>query len=75
MKSRKIIANDTRWGLGGFVYTRDLERALRANKRIQAGNISVNSITYVRPEDPCVQSSPAILRHSPRTTVCHFFNV
>jgi len=46
------LANDTRWGLGGFVYTADLERALRVSKRIQAGNISVNSVTYVRPEDP-----------------------
>ena len=42
------LANDTEYGLSGSVYTRDLGRALRVSRRIDAGNLSVNSHASVR---------------------------
>jgi aldehyde dehydrogenase (NAD+) len=36
------IANDTPYGLAGFVTSRDLERARRVAKRIRAGNVHIN---------------------------------
>ena len=46
------LANDSQYGLSGFVYTNDKERAIRVSKQLQAGNISVNNANYVIPEDP-----------------------
>ena len=37
------IANDTEYGLGGYVHSRDLERARRLASRIRAGYISLNN--------------------------------
>ena len=37
------IANDVRYGLAGYVWTSDLERALRVSDNLQAGMIWVNS--------------------------------
>jgi acyl-CoA reductase-like NAD-dependent aldehyde dehydrogenase len=42
------LANDTDYGLSGSIYTRDLARALRVSRRIEAGNLSVNSHASVR---------------------------
>ncbi len=42
------IANDTEYGLSGSIWTNDLDRALRVSRRIQAGNLSVNSHSSVR---------------------------
>jgi aldehyde dehydrogenase (NAD+) len=36
------IANDTPYGLSGFVTSRDVERARRVAKRIRSGNVHVN---------------------------------
>jgi aldehyde dehydrogenase (NAD+) len=36
------IANDTPYGLSGYVTSRDLERARRVAKRIRAGNVHIN---------------------------------
>ncbi|WP_432478455.1 aldehyde dehydrogenase family protein [Nocardioides sp. GXQ0305] len=41
-------ANDTEYGLSGSVYTRDLGRALRVARAVEAGNLSVNSHASVR---------------------------
>ncbi len=46
------LANDTIYGLGGYIYTADKERALRASKAINTGNISVNAINYIKAQDP-----------------------
>jgi betaine-aldehyde dehydrogenase len=42
------LANDTEFGLSGSLYTRDLGRALRVSRRIETGNLSVNSHSAVR---------------------------
>ena len=42
------LANDTEYGLSGSIYTRDLGRGLRVSRRIEAGNLSVNSHASVR---------------------------
>ncbi len=42
------LANDTEYGLSGSIYTRDLGRALRVSRAVEAGNLSVNSHSSVR---------------------------
>ena len=42
------LANDTEFGLSGSVFTRDLGRALRVSRGVEAGNLSVNSHSSVR---------------------------
>src|SRR4051794_19738433 len=42
------LANDSEFGLSGSIYTRDLGRALRVSRAVEAGNLSVNSHSSVR---------------------------
>jgi acyl-CoA reductase-like NAD-dependent aldehyde dehydrogenase len=46
------MANDTAYGLSGSIWTRDLARALRVSRGVQAGNLSVNSNASVRYATP-----------------------
>jgi acyl-CoA reductase-like NAD-dependent aldehyde dehydrogenase len=46
------LANATPYGLSGSVWSRDIGRALRTAKRIQAGVLSVNSNSSVHTEAP-----------------------
>ncbi|MEV5572548.1 aldehyde dehydrogenase family protein [Spirillospora sp. NPDC052269] len=42
------IANDTPYGLSGSIWTRDVGRAFRMSRAVEAGNLSVNSHSSVR---------------------------
>ncbi len=46
------LANASPYGLGGYIYTQDKDRALRVSRQLQTGNVSVNAANYVIPEDP-----------------------
>ena len=46
------LANDTQYGLGGYVYTQDAALAARVAAQLQTGMVSVNGVSYVRPMNP-----------------------
>jgi acyl-CoA reductase-like NAD-dependent aldehyde dehydrogenase len=46
------IANEGSYGLSGSIWTRDLGRALRVSRAVEAGNLSVNSHSSVRYSTP-----------------------
>jgi aldehyde dehydrogenase (NAD+) len=46
------IANDSFYGLGAYVHTRQLDRALRLADRLEAGYVTVNSYPAMNPNAP-----------------------
>jgi aldehyde dehydrogenase (NAD+) len=40
------IANDTNYGLQGYVFSADTQRALRVAEKIEAGRVQVNTLTH-----------------------------
>ena len=46
------LANDSAYGLSGSIWTRDLSRAVRVSRAVEAGNLSVNSHSSVRYSTP-----------------------
>ncbi|CAG5131814.1 unnamed protein product [Candidula unifasciata] len=45
-------ANDTQYGLGAYVYTNDINRALTFAHGVQAGTVWINSVNHVAPQAP-----------------------
>lgn len=46
------LANDTKYGLGAYLFTEDKEKAKRVSLKIQSGNISINKASYLQPCSP-----------------------
>ena len=46
------LANDTVYGLGGYIFTRDNEKAKRVADRLKTGMVAINNATYVMPCNP-----------------------
>jgi aldehyde dehydrogenase (NAD+) len=46
------IANDTSYGLNAFVQTRELARAHRVARRLEAGSVWVNTFSDISPQGP-----------------------
>ena len=46
------VANDTKYGLGGSVYTRDIERGRRVAAEIEAGQVYINHPAYTYEDMP-----------------------
>ena len=46
------LANDTPYGLNAFVQTRDLTRAHRVSRQLEAGSVWVNQISLISPQGP-----------------------
>ncbi|MBO1332163.1 NAD-dependent succinate-semialdehyde dehydrogenase [Streptomyces sp. VRA16 Mangrove soil] len=46
------VANDTEWGLVSYVFTRDLDRALRVGERLETGMVGLNTGLVSNPAAP-----------------------
>ncbi len=46
------IANDSRYGLGGAVWTQDIERGLSVARKVETGAMFVNALVHSSPEMP-----------------------
>ncbi|MFJ4713678.1 NAD-dependent succinate-semialdehyde dehydrogenase [Streptomyces sp. NPDC088785] len=46
------VANDTEWGLVGYVFTRDLDRALRVGELLETGMVGINTGLVSNPAAP-----------------------
>lgn len=46
------LANDTKYGLGGYVFTEDKERFRRVASQINSGMVQANDTSYVTPSSP-----------------------
>lgn len=46
------LANDTEYGLGGYVYSKNLVKAERVARSLKTGMVSINGVNYVCPHNP-----------------------
>lgn len=47
-----MLANDTKYGLGAFVFTTDKELTSQVSAQLQSGMVSQNNLSYIKPYDP-----------------------
>jgi acyl-CoA reductase-like NAD-dependent aldehyde dehydrogenase len=47
-----LIANDSPYGLNAFIHTRDLSRAHRVARQLEAGSVWVNKFSDIEPQGP-----------------------
>lgn len=48
------LANDTQYGLGGYVFTRSKQLAMQAAQDLKSGMVTHNNCSYVQPGNPFV---------------------
>jgi len=46
------LANDTTYGLGGYVYTNDKELYKKVSKELKTGMVTANNLSYIMPCNP-----------------------
>lgn len=46
------LANDTKYGLGGYIFTGDKEKFSRVASQIQTGMVQLNNTVYIQPPTP-----------------------
>jgi aldehyde dehydrogenase (NAD+) len=46
------VANNTRYGLSGYVQSRDVKRAVAVGNRLKAGTVNINNSFYLSPDAP-----------------------
>lgn len=46
------LANDTKYGLGSIIFTKDKERARRVASKIESGNVEINGAIHWLPCNP-----------------------
>lgn len=46
------LANETKYGLGGYIFTKDKTRAQRVAEALKTGMVSVNGVLYLHPASP-----------------------
>ena len=46
------MANDTEYGLGSQLFTKDPERIARVSHELKAGNVDVNGVGHFKPFNP-----------------------
>jgi succinate-semialdehyde dehydrogenase/glutarate-semialdehyde dehydrogenase len=46
------LANDSRYGLGAVIWTRDIARAREMASHLQSGSVSINAVTASDPRLP-----------------------
>lgn len=51
-KQAIALANDTKYGLGAYIFTENKEKALRVASQVDAGTIGINNASYLQPCSP-----------------------
>lgn len=47
-----LLANDTKYGLGSYIYTKDKKKASKIASQIDVGMVSINTASYIKPCSP-----------------------
>lgn len=46
------LGNDTVYGLGAYIFTRDKQKALRIASKLESGMVGINNASYILPSNP-----------------------